>query len=272
MKKALFIVIALLAVSCGPSRYALHLEMRQPSKSGVDLGGKLVSVVYSSIGDEAADTFAENMADAFAEALEKDYGTGEGSVGLYAVDGTQGDYSQRDSLVSILISTGADVVFLFASPQFQGKSSEDSQSVLVRLYCYDGMNKEDKVQAFTGTTTIDKSQVSEAAKAGTRVADSFLSQWKPEQYSFAYFDSVKWYEALSKAEQYDWKAAMDIWFSLLDSNDPLKRSSAEYNIAVACYLMGDFSLAEQWLDRSDADSRISLFSDGLRKRLELRKK
>ncbi len=272
MKKALFILIAILAVSCGPSRYALHLEMRHPSRSGVDLGGKLVSVVYSSIGDEAVDTFAENMADAFAGALEKDYGTGEGSVGLYAVDGTQGDYSQRDSLVSVLLSTGADVVFLFASPQFQEKPSGDSQSVLVRLYCYDGMNKEDKVQTFTGTTSVDKAQESEAVVAGTRVADSFVSQWKPEQYSLAYFDGSKWYEALSKAEQYDWKAAMDIWFTLLESNDPMKRSAAEYNIAVACYLMGDLALAEQWLDRSDADNKISLFSDGLRKRLELRKK
>lgn len=272
MKNALFILIALLAVSCGPSRYALQLEMRQPSKSGIDLGGKLVSVVYSGTGDEVTDVFAENMADAFAKSLEKDYGTGEGSVGLYVVDGTKGDYSQRDSLVSVLISTGADVVFLFASPQFQGKSSDGPQSVAVRLYCYDGMNKEDKVQAFTGTTTIGKELEEEAVEAGTRVADSFLSQWKPEQYSFTYFDSVKWYEALYKAEQYDWKGAMDIWFTLLDSNDMLKRSCAEYNIAVACYLMGDFALAEQWLDRSDADGKISLFSDGLRKRLELRKR
>ena len=272
MKKILIILLSLAAVSCGPSRYAVHVEMRHPSKSGLELAGKIVSVVYSDSGDAAADSFNENMADAFASALEKDYGTGEGSVGLYMVDGRKGDYTKRDSLVSILMSTGADMVFLFAPPKFKEKTASGTIPLEVNLYCYDGMGKDDKVVAFAGNTLVTHSggMDSEAADAGKRIAGSFVSQWKNEQYSIAYYDSQKWYDALMKADQYDWKGAMDIWFELLDTKDILKRACAEYNIAVACYMLGDFSLADQWLKKSMADNDMPTMTDALRKRIDAR--
>ena len=272
MKKFLIISLFLAAVSCGPSRHAIHVEMRHPSKSGLELGGKIVSVVYSDTGDAVADSFNENMADAFASALEKDYGTGEGSVGLYVVDGGKGDYSQRDSLVSILMTTGADMVFFFTSPLFQGNESSGVRPLKVNLYCYDGMNKDDKVISFTGSTIITPSNgmEAEAVDAGKKIAESFLSQWKHEQYSIAYYDSQKWYDALMKAEQYDWKGAMDIWFDCLETNDLMKRACAEYNIAVACYMLGDFSLADQWLKKSMADNDMPTMTDALRKRIDAR--
>ena len=63
---------------------------------------------------------------------------------------------------------------------------------------------------------------------------------------------------------------MDIWLELLETNDLLKRSCAEYNIAVACYMLGDYNLASEWLDLSDKDNLLPL-SDALRKRIEARK-
>lgn len=64
---------------------------------------------------------------------------------------------------------------------------------------------------------------------------------------------------------------MDIWMTFLDTNDPLKRSSAEYNIAVACYMLGDYALAKEWLELSDNDNRLPL-SDALHKRIDSRRK
>lgn len=271
MKRILIILMLLAAVSCGPSRHAIHVEMRHPSKSGLELAGKNISVVHASTGDAEADKFNENMADAFAKALEKDYGTGEGSVGLYMVDGGKADYSLRDSLVSILMSTGSDMVFLFASPQFQPKNQVGATPLNIRLYCYDGMNKDDKVISFAGNTILSPSGDSDAEDVGKHIAESFVSQWKHEQYSVAYYDSQKWYDALIRAEQYDWKGAMNIWFELLDTNDQLKRATAEYNIAVACYMLGDFALAEQWLEKSKADSDMPTLTDALSKRINSRK-
>lgn len=47
MKKLLLAVsVVILAAACGPMRHAVHVEMRYPSKAGIDLIGKNVSVVY----------------------------------------------------------------------------------------------------------------------------------------------------------------------------------------------------------------------------------
>ena len=108
-----------------------------------------------------------------------------------------------------------------------------------------------------------------AEDTGKTVASSFLSQWKHEQYSVIYYNNEKWYKALDKAGAYDWKGAMDIWLEFLNTGDLLKRSCAEYNIAIACYMLGDYSLASEWLDRSDKDNRLPL-SDALRKRIDAR--
>ena len=274
MKRIFYIFISLLIViSCGPSRHAVHVEMRHPSKSGLELGGKIVSVIYADTGNSQSDLFTENMADAFAEALEKDYGTGKGSFAVHTVDARKGDYSQKDSLFRLLMSTGSDLVFLFGPVDIDAKI-KGASPVKVSLYSYDGMDKEDKVRLYTGTTVLtsleNASIASEAAEAGRKVADSFVSKWKHEQYSIAYFDSQKWYEALALAEEYDWKGAMDIWFSILDSNDILKRACAEYNIAVACFMLGDMNLADEWLKKSKADNDMPTLTDALRKRIDAR--
>lgn len=266
-------ILAVLLVSCGPSRHAIHVEMRHPSRSGMELAGKIVSVISMDGEDERENLVCGNMADAFAKALEEGYGTGEGSVGLFCVD-RNSDYTSRDSLVSLLMQTGSDVVFLM-DVSSSGSMTSAGLPVKVNIYAYDAMDKEEKVKHFTGTKVLaastDEGLVEEASKTGKLVADPFESQWKQEQYSVAYYDTAKWYESVIRAEQYDWKGAMDIWIELLDTRDLMKKASAEYNIAVACYMMGDYYLAEEWLDRSDADNKLPTLSDGLRKRIEARK-
>lgn len=268
------LTLALIVLSCGPSRHAIHVEMRHPSRSGVELAGKIISVIYVNDTDGVHNTISEHMASAFSESLEEGYGTGEGSVGLYCVDKSRGDYTSRDSLVNLLIQTSSDVVFLMdVIPS--GEKTAAGQPVKVSLYCYDGMDKNDRVRQFAGTKVLpaanDTELMEEASKAGKIVAEPFGAQWKHEQYSIAYYDNSKWYEALVRAEQYDWKGAMDIWLGLLGTSDLMKKASAEYNISVACYMLGDFALAEQWLDRSDADNKLPTLSDALRKRIEARK-
>jgi hypothetical protein len=239
----------------------------------MELAGKIVSVISMDGEDERENLVCGNMADAFAKALEEGYGTGEGSVGLFCVD-RNSDYTSRDSLVSLLMQTGSDVVFLM-DVSSSGSMTSAGLPVKVSIYAYDAMDKEEKVKHFTGTKVLaastDEGLVEEASKTGKLVADPFESQWKQEQYSVAYYDTAKWYESVIRAEQYDWKGAMDIWIELLDTRDLMKKASAEYNIAVACYMMGDYYLAEEWLERSDADNKLPTLSDGLRKRIEARK-
>ena len=271
MKRVLYIIIvAVLMVSCGPSRHAVHVEMRHASKSGLELTGKNISTVCYK-GDELIENrLIDSLAVGFARSLENDYQTGKGSVPVVSLDRSSGDYASRDSLINLLVRNGGDVVFLF-DVTFSHSTANNMLPMKVTMYCYDGMNREDVVKKYVGSSLLqfssEKEMLNEALKAGFHISESFKAQWKHEQYSIAYYDSVKWLEALVKAEQYDWKGAMDIWFELLDSFDPLKRSAAEYNIAVACYMLGDFDLAKMWLDRSDAESKMPTLSDAMRKRL-----
>jgi hypothetical protein len=261
-------------VSCGPSRHAIPVEMRYPSRSGIDLVGKNVSVIYGNADDDNVNSLSEKMAMAFARTLETDYGTGEGSIGVYAVDKRRGEYTSRDSLLILLGKTGADVVILMNASPVDVEMAEGSQ-IKVTFHCYDGMNMNDKVQVFAGNTVLSSSGdrlESEIVAAGARFADAFKIQWKQEQYSIAYYDNILWYEALSRAEQFDWKGAMDIWFTLLDTNDMMKRATAEYDIALACYMLGDMYLAEDWLKKSMKDNDMPTLTEALLKRIEARKK
>lgn len=310
MKRVLLLAMTacMIAVSCGPMKHAIHVEMRHPSKSGVDLSGKIVSVVYLENNDPIATEFNETMADGFAYALEEDYGTGEGSIGIYRMRKMSGsNYASKDSLFNILMDTGADVVFLFDTVSFGNmtvggpsklgsKTTPDSAYVssssipfTIKMYSFDAMDREEKVQVYGGTSmarpavysngkddgTIARAKAfkalgAEGWDAGLEVAESFKSQWKHEQYSIVYFDSMMWYDALMRAEQYDWKGAMDVWISLLDTNDMMKRSCAAFNISVACYMLGDYVLAEEWLNRSDKDNELPI-SEAMRKRISARK-
>ena len=300
--------LCLCLASCAPMKHAVHVEMRHPSKSGVDLAGKDVSVVYLETDNTVANAFSEGMADAFAYTLEQDYGTGEGSVGIYRMPmSPDGNYASKDSLFNILMDTGADVVFLFdtvrlgtiviggatrvASPRSADSTfvSRASMPYTMKLFCFDAMDQKEQVKTFGGTSVArpdvysdgrrtSKELMDKAMKnvdkdgwnAGVLVAESFKSQWKHEQYSIVYFDSSdKWFEAMLKADQYDWKGAMDIWLDMLKTKDMMKRSCAEFNISVACYMLGDYNLASQWLDRYDEDNKLPI-SDAMRKRIDQR--
>lgn len=299
--------VCLTLASCAPMKHAVHVEMRHPSRSGVDLAGKDISVVYLETDNTVANTFSEGMADGFAYTLEQDYGTGEGSVGIYRMRMSEnGNYASRDSLFNILMDTGADVVFLFdtvrlgtivigGSTRVASPSSQDSSYVsratmpyTMKLFCFDAMDQKEEVKAFGGTSvarpdiysdgkrtsgelmkTAMKNIDADGWNAGVLVADSFKSQWKHEQYSIVYYETEKWYDALVKAEQYDWKGAMEIWLGLLDTGDLMKRACAEFNISVACYMLGDYHLASEWLDHSDEDNKLPI-SDAMRKRIDQR--
>ena len=310
MKNILCIItLAVMCVACGPSRHAIHVEMRHPSKSGIEFSGKTVSVVHLENDNIMNNNLSEGIADGLAYALEQDYGTGEGSVGIYRMRVVPGgNYSSRDTLVNLLMDTGSDVIFLVdtlsvglmtmgGASSVAAPSSPDSSYIStgnipfkMKLYCFDAMNKDEKVYDYSGSSvavpfaysdgrqtenTIRERAVASLSElgfeVGTTISASFKSQWKYEQYSVVYFDSPRWFTAMEYADRYYWKDAMNIWMELLDTNDMLKRSCAAYNLALASYMLGDYELASMWLDRSDIDNKLPL-SDALCKMIDERKK
>ena len=72
MKKTIFItVLSLLIASCAPSRYAIHVEMRHPSKSGIDLNGKIVAMVCAEDSSALRTQVIEGIAEGLPRHLNR---------------------------------------------------------------------------------------------------------------------------------------------------------------------------------------------------------
>ena len=220
----------LVLASCAPQAFVIRPEMRGVSKSGLNLAGKTMAVVYLTEGEPTLDGFNASISNGFASKLEEDYFGGEQVIELFKMEKQpSADYSSKDSLVHLVMESGQDVVFLFDVPELatpipgenrkvSGKvKSADSSYVCnvsvpftTKVYVYDSMNKDDKVLAYSGSKSIavdvyNDGKVSnsmlksaslkllpeKAVKAGTLAANSFLSTWTQEYFQVIYYDGAE---------------------------------------------------------------------------------
>lgn len=297
---------ACMLTSCDPQAFSLNVEMRYPSKSGLDLSGKSIAVVCLD-GDAQKDSvFNSYLVNGFASALEREYFGGEKAVSIYRMDkASDGRYASVDSLAKIVMTSGDDVVFLFDAPDFGSVSVSEKEyspadtalyytasvPMTLNLYAYDSMGQIDTVYAWKGSRTLSGTVAADvytsradvpsmlwpklsaqAEQAGALSSKIFMPEWKSEQYTVVYFESPSaWDKASEAAYDFRWHDAIEVWMTLTDTDNLMKRSCAEYDIALGCYMIGDNELALKWLDQSDADYPISL-SSGLRKRIKARMK
>lgn len=296
---------ALALAACSPQTLTLSVDMRHPSKSGIDLSRKSMSIVYMDDGT-ADSTFSNGVASSLARSLEEDYFAGREAIGVYKIPT---DSVSLDLMHRLVMDTGDDVVFLLGPPAFgevalsenaavKNSVSVDSAFVAqaqipynARLFVYDSMDKQDRLQLFRGSSILRTQVFSNGVTAseflkekaleakdlgadlvGKQISNRFVPTWKTEGYSLYYFEGwdEDWIEAISLAYDMNWKAAADIWMKKVNENSYTKRACACYNTALAFYMMGDLNLATKWLDRADQLGMPSL-SPGLRKRIEARK-
>lgn len=239
-KTSLVVASALFAlVSCAPQAFIVSPEMRGPSKSGLNLAGKSMAVVYLTDGDPRDTVFNASAAGGFASRLEEDYFGGEREIELFTAKGGDGtEYSSKDSLVNLVMETGKDVVFVIdtpvlgeptindpikvtdrAMPQDSAYVSTASVPFNTRIYVYDSMSKEDKVYGFAGgrsfkvdvyndgKTSKDVLQskvwngiASGAENAGYVAAKAFVSTWKSDDFYVIYYDGAQ--DAWDKGAEY----------------------------------------------------------------------
>ena len=296
---------ALVLAACSPQTFTMNVEMRYPSKSGIDLSRKTMSIVYMDNGSVDT-TFNNRLASNFARTLEADYFNGQEAIGVFKIPA---DSVSLDLMHRLVMDTGDDVVFLLGNPSFGEVSlsenvavtdahSVDSAFVALaqvpyssRLFVYDSMDKEDKLNVFRGSSVV-RTQVysngvtaseflSEKAlrnldetadRVGVQMCNRFVPSWKTERYSMYYYDDFdgQWINAVNYAYDYQWKKAADIWMKFLNANNLTKRACACYNLSLAFYMLGDLELAGRWLDQADKYEPLAL-SPGLRKRIEARK-
>jgi len=307
MRKSILVagVAALALAACSPQTFTMNVEMRHPSKSGLDLSRKTMSIVYMDDGT-ADSTFSNSVASSLARSLEEDYFRGDEAIGVYKIPV---DSVSLDLMHRLVMDTGDDVIFLLGPPTFGevalGRKSEvpnassvDSAFVTqaqipfnTKLFVYDSMSKEDKMQAFRGGSVLRtsvynngmspddyltrkamESKEPAAELVGSQISNRFVPTWKMEGYSLYYFDGFDedWVEAIYAAYEYQWSKAAKIWMSKVGDKSVTKQACASYNLALAFYMMGDLGIATKWLDRADSLESLSL-SPGLRKRIDARR-
>ena len=296
---------ALALAACSPQTLTLNVDMRHPSKSGIDLSRKSMSVVYMDDG-QADTTFSNGVASSLARSLEEDYFAGREAIGVYKIPV---DSVSLELMHNLVIDSGDDVIFLIGPPTFGEVSlgetkpvsylvSVDSAFVTqaqipynAKLFVYDSMDKEDKLHIVRGNSILRGQVYSNGVTApeflkdkaldfkelgadlvGKQISNRFVPTWKTEGYSLYYFEGWDddWVEAAYYAYDMDWKKAADKWMKKINEGSDTKRACACYNTALAFYMMGDLNLATKWLDRADQYGTPSL-SPGLRKRIEARR-
>lgn len=296
---------ALALAACSPQTLTLSVDMRHPSKSGIDLSRKSMSVVYMDDG-QADTTFSNGVASSLARSLEEDYFAGNEAIGIYKIPV---DSVSLDLMHNLVIDSGDDVIFLIGPPTFgevvvetpkavSNPVSVDSAFVSqvqvpynAKLFVYDSMDKDDKLHIFRGNSILRGQLFSNGVTAteflkekaldfkdmgadlvGKQISNRFVPTWKTENYSLYYYDGWDndWVLAASLAYDMKWKRAADIWMKKVNDSSYAKRACACYNTALAFYMLGDLNLATKWLDRADQYGMPDL-SPGLRKRIEARK-
>ena len=252
----------------------MRLAMRTPSSSGLDLDNKSMAVVYLDNGTYRDSLFNNCFADGLAQGLEKEYFEGKRSIDIYSAYQAEGeDYSSKDSLQSLVMRLNKDVIFLVDQPEFADGTGE-KVDCKTEVYVYDSMNAKDEVKRASVARKVTASDAegsmlgSDAQMLGLGTAKPFLGSWTPESHSVIYFDGFneQWERALYLASEMRWEEAREIWMELSQHRDILQASCAQYDTALACYMMRQYDLALEWLDLSDKTQVVSL-SQGLRKRI-----
>lgn len=245
-------------------------DMHYPGEAGFVLENKTMSVVYLNDGNRQDTTYVNSLATGFAKGLESQYFNSEEAVPVISVPkDPRGLYYAKDSLVSLIMATEADVLFLFDSPRLV--SSRDSLKATSYLYVYDGLDrKRDSVIAVAlNKNYLNGPNLQKAVEAyGTNVSGLFARDVRKEYYSLIYYDySEDWITALISASNSKWDEAMDKWMNIISSTNKLEQKAcAAYNMAVGCYLMEDYRLALEWIEQSEKFYPISL-TPGLKQKI-----
>lgn len=258
-------------VSCAPSAYVMQLESRKPSESGLDLSGKSLSVIYLESPDGRDSLFNNRAADALAYSLESEFFDGEESVKVYnLVKDASGDYSSRDTASQYIMLLDSDVVMIIDTPETSGTTAAGHSMVSSRMYVYDSMSgKDDDVTTLQCSSTASSlKDEGRAMNIGNALAKPLRSQWESEMFTVLYFDGLgrKWIDATLLADQLKWDEAITKWMELAQLKDATQSSCARYDIALGCFMLGEYDLALEWLDSSDKTRPLSL-NKGLRKRI-----
>lgn len=240
--------------ACSYYTYPVEIERKAPSVTGLDLPGKSISVSFVDKGQKDS-LFMASLAENFAVGLESFLFDSESAIDLFAIDYTKGaDYTDRDTLTNLILTTDADVAFLFDSPEYTIESG-DTSYVRMKFYVYDSMAKVDSVYAFSGRKKYT-GEYDLPALTGTQFSQYFQPQWNKEEVKVYFSDDEKTQQAALFAADFQWNKALTLWLDTVATKNLQKKALMSYNIALACHMLGNDEMAITWLDRAEATYEV----------------
>lgn len=287
MRKFLAIAIcASIFACCAPYTQYFNVEVYDNNSVWeLDLKER-TPAVFGLYNKHAADSVNISLAaEGLAQRLEADRQMEAGAIKVYSIPDK--DFSgflsstQYDSsfLNGLMLSTNADMqIFLqnleygnYISTYSVSLSNTDYQQIVmlpynVELVIYDALKGETKLcnnvkdtiyfrcdpstslqQLYSESIKPRLPEVS--GKIGESIAQTLTRQWRTQERAIiTVFGSGKWKEASELAIDFKWKEAIEKWLPLTESQSPKKAAYAAYNIAVACEMLDEFTLAGEWID------------------------
>ena len=107
----------LLVASCSPETFTMNIDMRYPSRSGLDLSKKSMAIVYVDEGKKSDESFVKGLASGFAYKLEEEYFGGHEAIELFSVPKDSSVYTKK-FMEDMVMDSGKDVIFLIDTPEY----------------------------------------------------------------------------------------------------------------------------------------------------------
>jgi len=86
-------------------------------------------------------------------------------------------------------------------------------------------------------------------KIGERAGSELSTRWNTQEWMLINYPSdATWNSAYLLARSFKWSDAIAKWMPLTDEVNPQKASFAAFNMAVACEMMEEHSLAQEWIN------------------------
>ncbi len=289
MKRCIFIfsqiLLGFLIVSCGPSSRYIALERRADDSPKIEFNSQSIALTM-----EQQDVFADSIVLAsismgLAEGLEQDLGIETETLPVYTYSKDNFSFASKTSMLGYSALVGTDMLvvlselntgdfavevsskrvytqgdnyfqnivrlpFKFALRLYDADKNEVVYDELIKDTLYWNILLQEEVSSLKLISKATESIGDAFQQVGQQLTEDITPKWQRESRLILIYDSELWNEAYSYAKNFQWEEAIRIWTELFKTSSTTKSAHAAFNIAQACEIIGNYELAEQWLDYS----------------------
>ncbi len=285
-----------------PQVMLFNVDVLQPSAFTLNVEESSAAFVGTYSDDRQDSSEVATIALAAARKVEEANALEEGAVGAFTIPASEfKGTADKEYLEQLMLATGSGILAIISDIDFgQGTISRTYSSYLgagtlavipakAHLTVYDAISD---TTLFSSTVhdsikfmipsqySYSRQSVQEYvdgndslifAVFGNLLASKVCENWTQEEWMLIdYPQESAWHTAYKHAMDFKWEDAIKEWMPMTEDQNSEKASFAAFNIAVACQMLGNTDLAENWI--TYARSRYDFEQAGqLHKYLKMKK-